>query len=110
MVCWMTRGPAKLMRAPDSPTLMSPSMSKLAVTPPVVVMGEHGEMYSTAMQVEAGQGSAGLRPFETGKKCSPACGRPPEEEKMMVGTPLGSRFVQHTRQLFPHHRAQAAQQ
>src|SRR6266478_3300339 len=36
MVCSMTRGPAKPMSAPGSPMLRSPSMAKLAVTPPVV--------------------------------------------------------------------------
>ena len=36
MVCWITRGPAKPMRAPGSARMMSPSEAKLAVTPPVV--------------------------------------------------------------------------
>ena len=36
MVCSMTRGPAKPMRAPGSASMMSPKEAKLAVTPPVV--------------------------------------------------------------------------
>ena len=36
MVCRMTRGPAKPMRAPGSARVMSPREAKLAVTPPVV--------------------------------------------------------------------------
>ena len=36
MVCSMTRGPANPMRAFGSAMLRSPSMAKLAVTPPVV--------------------------------------------------------------------------
>ena len=36
MVCWMTRGPAKPIRAPGSARMISPREAKLAVTPPVV--------------------------------------------------------------------------
>ncbi len=36
MVCSMTRGPAKPISAPGSARIISPSMAKLAVTPPVV--------------------------------------------------------------------------
>ena len=36
MVCSMTRGPAKPMSALGSAMLRSPSIAKLAVTPPVV--------------------------------------------------------------------------
>ncbi len=36
MVCSMTRGPAKPMSALGSAMLTSPSIAKLAVTPPVV--------------------------------------------------------------------------
>ena len=36
MVCSMTRGPAKPISAFGSATLTSPSIAKLAVTPPVV--------------------------------------------------------------------------
>ena len=36
MVCSITRGPAKPIRAPGSARITSPSMAKLAVTPPVV--------------------------------------------------------------------------
>ena len=36
MVCRMTLGPANPMRAPGSAIITSPSMAKLAVTPPVV--------------------------------------------------------------------------
>ena len=36
MVCSMTLGPAKPIRAPGSARMISPSMAKLAVTPPVV--------------------------------------------------------------------------
>ena len=36
MVCSMTLGPAKPTRAPGSARMISPSMAKLAVTPPVV--------------------------------------------------------------------------
>src|SRR6202021_1318205 len=35
-VCWITRGPAKPIKAFGSPMLMSPSMARLAETPPVV--------------------------------------------------------------------------
>ena len=36
VVCSITRGPAKATRAPGSAMMTSPSMAKLAVTPPVV--------------------------------------------------------------------------
>ena len=36
MVCSITRGPAKPISAPGSARMISPSMAKLAVTPPVV--------------------------------------------------------------------------
>ena len=36
MVCSMTRGPAKPISAPGSARMMSPSIAKLAETPPVV--------------------------------------------------------------------------
>jgi hypothetical protein len=36
MVCSITRGPAKPISAPGSAIFRSPSMAKLAVTPPVV--------------------------------------------------------------------------
>ena len=36
MVCSITLGPAKPINAPGSAKIMSPSMAKLAVTPPVV--------------------------------------------------------------------------
>ena len=36
MVCSITRGPAKPISAPGSAMFRSPSMAKLAVTPPVV--------------------------------------------------------------------------
>ena len=36
VVCSLTLGPAKPMRAPGSASMMSPSEAKLAVTPPVV--------------------------------------------------------------------------
>ena len=36
IVCLITRGPAKPTRAPGSPKMISPSIAKLAVTPPVV--------------------------------------------------------------------------
>ncbi len=36
MVCSITRAPAKPISAPGSAIWMSPSMAKLAVTPPVV--------------------------------------------------------------------------
>ena len=36
MVCSITRGPAKPIRAPGSAMFRSPSMAKEAVTPPVV--------------------------------------------------------------------------
>ena len=35
-VCSITRGPANAVSAPGSAKVMSPSMAKLAVTPPVV--------------------------------------------------------------------------
>ena len=45
MVCSMTRGPAKPMRAPGSARVMSPREAKEAVTPPVVGWVRK-EMYS----------------------------------------------------------------
>ena len=36
MVCSMTRGPAKPIKAPGSAMFKSPSMAKEAVTPPIV--------------------------------------------------------------------------
>ena len=36
MVSWITRRPAKPMSAPGSAAMISPSIAKLAVTPPVV--------------------------------------------------------------------------
>ena len=44
IVCSITRGPAKPINAPGSPMFRSPSMAKLAVTPPEVRIGQDADV------------------------------------------------------------------
>src|SRR6266481_6560756 len=48
MVCSITRGPAKPIRAPGSAMLRSPSIANDAVTPPVV--GSRSEEHTSELQ------------------------------------------------------------
>ena len=81
----MTRGPAKPMRAPGSARIMSPSMAKLAVTPPVV----------GSVSTEMYKRPASLCRFTAAdvlaicmREASPSCMRAPPEQ---ANTTMGSR-------------------
>src|SRR5215467_10853834 len=83
MVCSITRGPANPMSAPGSAMLRSPSMAKLAVTPPVVGSVKT-EMYGSFAS------SSRARAAETFASCIrlivPSIMRaPPEQETTISG-------------------------
>src|SRR5882762_7658206 len=83
MVCSMTRGPAKPMSAPGSPILRSPSMAKLAVTPPVVgsVSTEMYGSFSSSSRASAAETLASCM-----RLIVPSIMRaPPEQEMAMNG-------------------------
>ena len=97
------------MSARGSARMTSPSMAKLAVTPPVV---------GSVSTREVGQprlGRAAASAAEVLAICiserMPSCMRaPPEAETMMTGTRLCDGQLDGARELLAHHRAHAAAQ
>ena len=83
MVCSITRGPANPMRAFGSPMFRSPSMAKLAVTPPVVG-SVSTEMYGR--RAASSRASAAAIFAICMSESAPSIMRaPPEQETMMMG-------------------------
>src|SRR3954465_13772393 len=101
MVCSITRGPAKPIRAPGSAMLRSPSMAKEAVTPPVVGSVSTEREGSRAVRRRegaaapgaAGGGGPRFSPSASAKGPPPACGPPrggdDDQRHLAVDGPLG---------------------
>ena len=84
MVFWMTRAPAKPISALGSARMTSPSIAKLAATPPVVGCSST-EAYG--MPASRSRASAAEVFAICMSDSTPSCMRaPPDAEKMMAGT------------------------
>ena len=107
MVCSMTRGPAKPISAPGSAMFRSPSMAKLAVTPPVVgsVSTLMNGTLASSRRISAAEILASCI-----RLTAPSCMRaPPEAETMISGLRAGRCERSMARvMLLAHHRAHAA--
>ena len=88
MVCSITRGPANPMSAFGSAMMTSPSIAKLAVTPPVV-----GSVHRNERQVcfvECGECGGDLGHLHLTKACLPACARHRGEKIILAVLPHGA--------------------
>ena len=107
MVCLMTRGPAKPISAPGSAMLMSPSVAKLAVTPPVVGLVST-EM--NGMPASRSRASAAAVLAICISESSDSCMRAPPQRREDDGRLAAQRSAvqQRAGDLLTHHRAHAA--
>ena len=106
IVSAMTRGPAKPMSARGSARMTSPSMAKLAVTPPVVgsVRTERYGSPASASRCERGRGLGHLHQREDALlHAGAAGGRHDDHRHVLVDGQLDG-----ARQLLADHRAHAA--
>ena len=106
IVCPMTRGPANPMSAFGSAMLKSPSIAKLAVTPPVVG-SVRSEMYGS--RARSSRASAAQIFAICISDSAPSIIRaPPEHETMITGMPPLDRALDRARDLLADDDAHAA--